>query len=290
MIYHYKHKSIHDLSQQELDLLGYEGIYQYAKEHNMSPAELFDTIKKLESDISQMGNQPFDMSKGKNLELMNTWVDRYITFFNNHANYEKQAYVILGNIASGKSTYARKIEQDANAIIIDADRFKMGEETSHGYFEGFTSLYNVDTDRERLQDPCSDATKKVLANVSDLGMNLILPKASRSLEKLEKQLEILHKKNYDIHLILFESPIEDCANRNYFRYLVKQYAPDQKSHGRFVPISILTNIGDGTFTTFAKAYKQKRYKSFKGFFNKGSFGTDASKFVNEEIDLPSMQI
>ena len=290
MIYHYKHKSIRDLSHQELDLLGYEGIYQYAQEHNMNPASLFETIKQLESDIFQMGNQPFDMTKGKNLDLMNKWVDKYITYFNNHASYEKQAYVILGNIASGKSTYARQIEKDVNAIIIDADRFKMGEETTHGFFEGFTSLYNVETDRERLQDPCSDATKKVLTNASNLGMNLILPKASSSIEKLEKQLEVLMKNNYDIHLILFESPIEDCANRNYFRYLVKQYAPDKESFGRFVPISILTNIGDGTFNTFAKAYKQQRYKSFKGFFNKGSFGSDTAKFTNEEIDLPSMQI
>lgn len=293
MIYYYKHKSIGDLSQQEIDLLGYDGVAQYAHEHSINPDELFSIIKKLESDIKIMGNNPFDMSSGKNLELMNKWVDKYINYFNNHAKHDKQAYIILGNIASGKSTYAKSIEEQTGSIIIDPDRFKMGEHTKHGYFEGFTSLYHEPTDRERLQDPCSDAAKKTLSNASDLGLNIIMPKATTSFEKLEKQLQVLTDKNYDIHLIMFESPIQDCANRNYFRYLVKQFSQikvnGQRSYGRFVPVSIITNIGDGTFTTFAKAYKDGKYKSYKAFFNKGTHGTNHELYQNEEIDLSSMQ-
>ncbi len=293
MIYFYKHRSINDLTQTELDLLGHDGVAQYAREHNLPENQLLDTIKKLEHDIKVMGQNPFDMSHGKNLDLMNTWVDRYIDFFNQHARYEKQAYVILGNIASGKSTYARSIEEQTGSIIIDPDRFKMGEDTPNGYFEGFTSLYQQPTDRERLQDPCSDAAKKTLANTADLGMNVIIPKATTSLEKLERQLQVLTDKNYDIHLIMFESPIQDCANRNYFRYLVKQFTPmtvnGRAIQGRFVPVSIITNIGDGTFTTFAKAHSKGLYKSYKAFYNKGSYGTDHSQYTNEEIDLETMQ-
>lgn len=293
MIYYYKHKSINDLSQTELDLLGYNGVAQYAQEHGINPDELFGIIKRLEADIKTMGANPFDMSTGKNLELMNKWVDRYIDYFNSHARYEKQAYIILGNIASGKSTYAKTIEEQTGSIIIDPDRFKMGEHTSHGFFEGFTSLYHEPTDRERLQDPCSDAAKKTLSNVADEGMNIIMPKATTSLDKLEKQLKVLTDKNYDVHLIMFESPIQDCADRNYFRYLVKQFSQakvnGQRSYGRFVPVSILTNIGDGTFTTFAKAYKEGRYKSYKAFYNKGSHGTNHQLYSNEEIDLETMK-
>lgn len=292
MIYYYKHKSITDLLPQELDLLGYEGVSKYAKEHNMNEIELFGQLKNLESEIQAMGSRPFDMSTGSNRALFNKWTNKYIDFFNKNAKYEKQAYIILGNIASGKSTFAKSIEEPTASIILDPDRYKMGEMTENCYFEGFTSLYNQPTDRERLQDPCSDAIKQTLADVSNEGMNIIMPKATTSLTKLEKQLQVLTDKNYDIHLILFESPIEDCANRNYFRYLIKEYSGEQEHgkpvRGRFVPVSIITNIGDGTFETFAKAYKNGRYKSYHAYYNKGSFGADSSQYKNEEIDLNTM--
>lgn len=290
MIYYYKHKSIGDLSHTELDLLGYQGVYEFAREHDVSPSFLFGEIKKLEEEIKIMGHQPFDMSTGSNRELMNRWVDEYVRFFNRFAKHEKQAYIILGNIASGKSTYAKTIEESTGSIIIDPDRFKMGEQTDIGFFEGFTSLYKIPTDRERLQDPCSEACKRTLANVARSGMNLIMPKATTSYEKLEKQLQVLVDNNYDIHLILFESPIQDCANRNYYRYLIREYEQinSNHSHGRFVPVSVITNIGDGTFTTFAKAYKTGRYKSYKAFYNKGTHGKNEHQYTNEEIDLETM--
>jgi predicted kinase len=292
MIFYYNHKSINDLTTQELDLLGFDGIFKYAQEHNMDPNLLFEQIKCLETDIRTMGSRPFDMTHGSNRALFNEWTNKYIDFFNRYAKYEKQAYIILGNIASGKSTFAKSIEEETGSIIIDPDRYKMGEMTEHGYFEGFTSLYKQPTDRERLQDPCSDATKQTLAEASNLGMNIIMPKATTSYEKLEKQLQVLMAQNYDIHLILFESPIQDCANRNYFRYLVKEYAEVHEngiqSHGRFVPVSVITNIGDGTFTTFAKAHKTGRFKSYKAYFNSGSFGNDSKRYTNEEIDLETM--
>lgn len=293
MIYYYKHKSITDLLPQELDLLGYDGVSQYAKEHNMSEIELFGQLKNLESEIQAMGSRPFDMSTGSNRALFNKWTNKYIDFFNKNAKYEKQAYIILGNIASGKSTFAKSIEEPTASIILDPDRYKMGEMTENGYFEGFTSLYKQPTDRERLQDPCSDAIKQTLVDVSNEGMNIIMPKATTSLTKLEKQLQVLTDKNYDIHLILFESPIEDCANRNYFRYLIKEYSKEPEngvqSHGRFVPVSVITNIGDGTFTTFAKAHRSGRFKSYKAFFNKGTFGSNTASYTNEEIDLETME-
>ena len=180
MIFYYKHKSINDLSQEELNLLGYDGVLKYAEEHGMSAQMLFEQIKQLELEIQTMGARPFDMSQGSNLALFNEWTNKYIDFFNNNASYNKQAYIILGNIASGKSTFAKTIEQETGSIIIDPDRFKMGESTKHGFFEGFTSLYHQPTDRERLQDPCSDACKQTLRNASDMGMNIIMPKSTTS--------------------------------------------------------------------------------------------------------------
>ena len=120
-------------------------------------------------------------------------------------------------------------------------------------------------------------------------MNLILPKAASSLEKLEKQLECLTKNGYDIHLILFDTPVKECVNRSYLRYLVKEYnmnyhSNGSKEHGRFVPKSVTVSIGDSPFTTFAKALnKSGTFASYKAFHN------DRFK-QSEEIDLNTMII
>ena len=284
MIYYYKHKSVDELSPLEFDLLGYEGVMNYCLHHGgMYPDTLFRTLKQLEFEIDQIRGEKFDIFRGQNHLLASKWIDRYIEYFNSCASYNKQAYVVIGNIACGKSTFSKRLEQDTHSMIVDADNFKMGAHTSHGFFEGLTPLYKIPTDRERMQDACSDATKIVLDNASNLGMNLILPKAPSTLEKLEKNLRVLTNRNYDVHLIWIDAPIEECANRNYFRYLIKEYSADPNEHGRFVPVSVITNIGDGPFETFAKAYKQKRFTSFKAYFN--------DKMINnEEIDLETLQM
>lgn len=281
MIYFYRHNNTDNLSMEELDMLGIDGIKRFSEETGVSFEEALAHVKELESKLASMKIEQFDMSSGKNQELFNYWVNNYIKYFNQHATQNKQAFVILGNISSGKSTYAKELEAEKQAIIIDPDRFKMGENTPVGHFEGFTSLYQVDTDRERMQEPCGDAAKKVLDNVSKEGLNLIIPKATKTLEKLNKQLQILFDRGYDVHLIQIETPLEECANRNYFRYLINEYAAD--SHGRFVPVSVIKDIGDHTFITFARAMKEsgKRYKSFKAFYN-------SKNTRNEEIDLETM--
>ena len=50
MIYYYNHKSINDLTTQELDLLGFDGIFKYAQDHNMNPNLLFEQIKSLDTE------------------------------------------------------------------------------------------------------------------------------------------------------------------------------------------------------------------------------------------------
>ena len=287
MIYFYEHKSGQFKSEYEIILAGYQGVYEYASKHDMSPSALYGTLEQLEKDIQLLNGAQFDFSSGENLALFNEWVDQYINYFNSNARYEKQAYVLIGNIASGKNTFAQTMEEPTGSIIVDADRFKMGEETRHGFFKGFTSLYHKPTDREQMQDMCAEAGKQTMRNVADLGMNLILPKAPTSLEKLEKQIKYLREKNYDVHLILFDTPVSECVNRSYLRYLVKEYGYERHSdgslvHGRFVPKSVVMSIGDGPFTTFAKAMKTPgSFASYRAFHN------DKNK-ANEEIDLSTM--
>lgn len=291
MIYYYEHKPMSDMPAEEINLLGFNGIKDYSLKHGIDPQTVFDVIKQLENDIKNLNQSQIDITSPEHFELLNKWVNFYIEYFNRFATFKKQAYIIIGNIASGKSTFAKEIEETTKSIIVDPDKFKMGEQTDSGFFEGLTSLYQKPTDRELMQDACSTACKMTLENISNLGMNLIMPKAATSLEKLERQLKRLQEKNYDIHLILIDAPISDCADRNYYRYLIKEYegssfpTPSSKTHGRFVPVSVITNIGDSPYETFIRALKSNngfRFKSFNAFYNSNSQ-------KNEEIDIKTMQ-
>ncbi len=285
MIYFYKHKNITDFSQEELDLLGYDGVCKFASERGLDPQKVFAEIKNLESQISTTKPIPLDISAPDVKKKLDESISSYIDFFNKNATYQKQAYVVIGNIGSGKNTYANQIEEATRSIIVDSDNFKSGEFTPKGYFDGLSSFF-LDSDRERLQKPCSLACSLATEHIAKTGMNIILPNAPTSVEKLEKKIAALTKNNYDIHLIYIDAPYEDLAARSYYRYLICEY--EQKKdpngnllHGRFVPVSIIKNYGDPCHETFVKAYKQGRYKSYKAFYN--------DKFsINEEIDIPTM--
>lgn len=287
MIYFYKHKKLNEFSQKEIDMLGIDGIRQFAESNGLDFQKVYNEIQNLEMQIKNTTIMPLDISANEEIKSKFDFaVNHYIDFFNNNASYNRQAYVVIGNISSGKSTYASQIEEDTHSIIIDSDRFKCGEQTKNGYFEGLSSFFSLD-DRERLQKPCSAANSKVTELISQTGMNIIMPKAPTSYEKLKKTIASLIKNNYDIHLIYFDAPYPDLANRSYLRYLVQEYKREidpsgKQIHGRFVPISVIKNYGDPCHETFAKALTTGRFKSYKAFFN-------SKEEPNQEIDLATME-
>jgi len=288
MIYFYRHKGLNEHTQQEIDMLGFEGVTQFALQHNLSPNVVFEEIKALERQIEQTIITPLDLNSPKIKPKFEESIRQYTHFFNKYATHDKQAYIILGNISSGKSTYADQIEESTQSIIIDSDRFKSGENTPNGFFEGLSSFYSSEV-REILQKPCSIASAIATEQIAATGMNIIIPTAAKSQEKLEQKINALIKNNYDIHLIYFESPYSELANRNYYRYLVQEFeqAKDPNGniiHGRFVPISVIKSYGDSCFATFAKALADKRFKSYKAFYN-----DKHSNGQNEEIDLETLQ-
>lgn len=300
MIYFYKHKSVSDYTPEEIDLLGYGGILKFANQNGADPSEIYAKVKMIEHAVGKLHSlgqtEPNETQKKFIAENFERCIDEYISFFNGHAAHDKQAYVVLGNISSGKSRYAKNLEKNANSMIIDSDRFKMGEANEKGEYAGFSPLYKVPTDREVLQEVCSDASKIAIDRASSEGYNLVLPKASTSLQKLERQLEILQKRGYDIHLIQIECPLDTCANRSYYRFLVKQYAKvyglDEKGtlaqSGRFVPVEVVKKHHDGSYVTFYEAFKAKRYSSYKAYYNDDTM-PKTPQGGGSPIDLETMQ-
>ena len=285
MIYFYKHKTLNDLSENEINFLGYNGVEKYASMTGRDPKELYAQILKLEAEIQKVKDNPKIIDSPNFNFLFEKSIDEYIKYFNKGASYNKQAYFVIGNIASGKSKYARQLETETQSIIVDSDRIKMGENTNIGFYEGISSLYSPEN-RDYLQVKGSKAIAKVIENISLTGMNLVLPTAPTSFEILENKAKKLYEKGYDIHLILMEVPITECANRNYLRFLKKEFSNELDPNGnpirgRFVQRSVLINRADSCYSTFCNAYSSKRYKSYKAIYN------DSEK--RDELDLESMQ-
>lgn len=287
MIYFYRHKRLNEFSQEEIDMLGYEGVSKFAEEHGLQPDKVFAEVKALERQIEQTKTTILDPSSPNVKKLLDKSVSEYIEFFNKNANYQKQAYVVIGNIGSGKTTYADMIEEDTHSIIIDSDRFRTGENTKNGFFEGFSSLYSPE-DNQKIQKSCTLASAIASEKISQTGMNIIIPTAPNSEEYLDKKIKALIENNYDIHLIFIDAPYPELANRTYFRYLVKEYEQELDPNGnlmrgRFAPLSIIKSFGDPCFDTFVKTYHKKRFKSYQAFYN------DKNTNGNESIDLKTMQ-
>ena len=186
MIYFYRHKRIDEFSQEEIDMLGYEGVKRFALEHNLSPEAVFSQVKALEQQIEHTKTTILDPNLPALKKLLDKSVSEYIDYFNKNANYQKQAYVVIGNIGSGKTTYANMIEEDTHSIIIDTDRFKTGEHTSTGFFEGFSSIYTPETN-QKLQKTCTLASSLTSEKIASTGMNIIIPTAPNSEDYLYKK-------------------------------------------------------------------------------------------------------
>lgn len=117
---------------------------------------------------------------------------------------DKKLYVLCGPPASGKSTWAREHKEDMVIISRDEIRFSMLR-VNEDYFA------HEDEVLERFYDSINcnleDYTRPVVADATHLSV-----KARRTF-----LANILGKENIDIIAVSFETPWQECSNRNAMR-------------------------------------------------------------------------
>jgi Zeta toxin len=154
---------------------------------------------------------------------------------NSPLQYNKQAFVITGPPASGKSGISEKIAENFGAIILDSDYAKrklpeydsvVGAARTHSesgmMILGSTYLNDFQRKFATLLDLCSND-----------GINIVIPKIGDSAESLVVLCNKLKIFGYEVHLTLLELDRKKATQR-----AVKRF----HTSNRYVPLSLIYDV------------------------------------------------
>ena len=138
---------------------------------------------------------------------------------------EKQAFIVIGPPASGKTGAAMRLAEQYGARMIDSDAFKWKmPEMLDG--QGL----------QRVHEESSQLAGAMVGRAMDRGDNLVLATVGSSEQSLLGKAKDLADKGYRTHLILWDLPAEEAARRSVSRF---------RETGRLVlPEYILNSVAD----------------------------------------------
>jgi len=145
---------------------------------------------------------------------------------------EREAIIIIGLPAAGKSTIANKIADDYGAIIVDSDYAKRKLPEYKDYLHGDSIVHSESsaiTYGFGVINP--NDTKSLFERCIDLGHNIIVPRIGQipgEIIGLTKNLT--DNKGYKVHLILASLPKREATIRAIFRF---------KKSKRYVPLGLI---------------------------------------------------
>lgn len=166
---------------------------------------------------------------------------------------EKQAFILIGLPASGKSGIATKIAEDNGAIIIDSDfvKRKLPEYKSH--------LYSASIVHEESSQMCFGFRHDNPGNVKSLyelcierGNNIIIPRIGQNpvgITDLAKSLR--ENQGYEVHLILVSLPKREATIRAIYRFA---------QTGRYVPLGLIFDVY-GNDPSYCYYYLRAKHES-----------------------------
>lgn len=183
---------------------------------------------------------------------------------------EKQAFIVIGPPASGKSGIAETIADDYGAVIADPDYAKRklpeyeDEEIPFGsplvHLESSAIIYGFD----KASSPSH--IKPLIEICLDKSHNLVIPTIGSNYAKILSLAKSLkQKRNYDVHLILTALSKKKATIRAVIRFFETR---------RYVPLSLIFDVwGNEPWLTYF--YLKCKHKDvFKSF---GAVSTDVAK-------------
>jgi len=142
----------------------------------------------------------------------------------------RQAVIVLGPPAAGKSTIADPLAAQYRALIVDSDAAK----AQLPEFQGGLGAMAVHQESDQI-------AAGVLARAVRSGDNLVLPLVGKTLDNIRERIHLLKQAGYDVHLVLAEIPSEKAVNRAIKRF---------REEGRFVDPEYVRSVGDAPIRTY----------------------------------------
>lgn len=219
------------------------GKIQVAQAMNIGLEELDSFIDTQEAIVAERKQHPtLDIDTPERQALRDQIIKDYFECFKD-VKKEKSAIIVLGQIASGKSSFCKSFVGTGEAFVVDVDFIKQGFGTMKGLQDDFDNGKGTD----QVHEEASMLAKKVISLASDEGYNLVLPKTGIEFSSIKKIVDQLKSKGYYIGLCYIDLPIEKCVERNFYRF-VDEVASGKPS--RLVPFSTIKYIDDKPFNTF----------------------------------------
>ena len=139
---------------------------------------------------------------------------------------EKQAYILIGLPASGKSGISNKVADEYGAVILDSDFAKRKLPEFANYASGATVVHE---ESSQIVFGFSENPRSI-SSVFEIALsnqyNLVVPKIGQSPKGIISLAETLKKVGYDVHLTLISLLKRDATIRAIHRFHeTKRYVP-----------------------------------------------------------------
>lgn len=246
----FKLHSLSNFSDQEIQSWISAGISKIASITEMPIDQFEQLIAMQNAEIAKRAQHPtLDINTPERIALREQIKKDYFECFNN-ARQDKIAAVVLGQIASGKTSYCKQLMFNNDAFVVDVDYIKQGYQSMDGLRADFDEGKGTD----QIHEEASLLSKQVLSEASKQGFNLIIPKTGINYNSIEKIVKELKQNGYYVAMVYIDLPIEKCIERNYFRFA------DEIASGipsRLIPFDAIERIDDKPFSTFARFLTEK---------------------------------
>ena len=189
--------------------------------------------------------------------------------------HDKQAYLILGLPAAGKSSLADPLSVQKKALIVDSDEFK---KRLPEFENGAGANY--------VHEESSDMANKLLDMAMKDGTNVVYPVVGKTPKSLQEKIDKLKDGGYDIHLAYVDLPMEKAQGRAINRYILE---------GRLVGLDYINSIGDKALVNFNDFKKKEGITDYAFYDNDVDFGeppklVEGTDYLNKDIDLSSENV
>jgi len=172
----------------------------------------------------------------------------------------KDACILIGLPASGKSTIARRFAVEYGAIILDSDFAKRKLPEFPNYPWGASIVHEESTNIIFGED--EDGFESLFSRAIEEELNLIIPKIGAAPEDIVEFAELLNNLKYKVHLTLVYLPKEKATLRALKRF---------KDTDRYVPLSLIFDVYSENPALTYFLLRDKRTKLFSSF---GVINTD----------------
>ena len=121
---------------------------------------------------------------------------------------DRQAFIIIGPPASGKSTIAERLARNSHSAIVDSDDVKPR-----------LPEYAGGIGASAVHEESAELSAEVLANQLEKGHNVIIPKVGDKTPRIEKFVDLVKARGYDVHIVNMQIADAEALRRMIGRFL-----------------------------------------------------------------------